>query len=157
MLCSPCRRVVSARVVLAQNRLHYSQAIRLRSRAIVNKVHPLFKRKSFLLPHNSHSIPKCLRRSLVIRNSWSITREHQIVEMCCQISSILFRHCPHCPNYASESTVLNCRSKVESVVGDASFCQLCCVTSREECKLCIGESRSHDVKQSKAIVLVKSE
>jgi len=116
-----------------------------------------FKRELFLLPNSSHSILKCPRRSLVIRNAWFIAREHQIVKICCQISSIFICHHPHCPDYASESTVVNRCSEVESLIGDASFCQLCCVTSREECKLSRRESGSHNVKESKAIALVKSE
>src|SRR5712672_2676163 len=126
----------------------------MKSCTIMHKVYPTFQCHIFLPSQSPHCIPKRLGRSLVIRRPSPSIREHRPVKVSSDVWSVDVGHCPHRPNYTSESAILNGRGEVESLVSDAIFRDLCSMTSGEERKFGSRKLRSYDIEQRKSCSLI---
>ncbi len=127
--------------------------------AVMNEIYPPLEGNPSLLPQLLHGVSKCTGRSLVVRYLFPLlsSREHRLIEVLCQLRTVIICHRPHCPDHAPKPTVLHCSSQVQALVSKASVGQLSRVTSREECKFGSGKSRSYNVEQREALVPVKLE
>ena len=123
----------------------------------MHEIYPTLRAHICLPSQLPNGVAKCLCRSLIIRHPLPSVRKHGRVEVLCKRLSVDVRHRPHRSDHAPESRILYCCRKVESLISDAFFRQLSRVTSRKECKLGRGKSRSNDVQERKTLALIKLE
>src|SRR6266851_3837041 len=113
----------------------------------MNVVYPTLQSRVSFSPQFHHSISKRFCCSLIIAFPLRRVREHRAVKIPSQALPIRICHRPHCPNDTPESAELHSSSKVEYLIRNTLLCQLCSVTSRQECELGVRELRPYDVEQ----------
>ena len=123
----------------------------------MHEIYPTLRSHICLPSQLLDSVPKCLCRSLIIRHPLPPFRKHRRVEVLRKHLSVDVCHRPHRSNHAPKSRILYCRRKMESLIGDAFFRQLCSVTSRKERKFGRGKSRPNDVQERQTLALIKLE
>ena len=123
----------------------------------MHEIYPTLRAHICLPSQLLNGVPKCLSRPLIIWHPLPSFRKHRRVEVLRKHLSVDVRHRPHRSDHAPKSRILYRRRKMESLISNAFFRQLCSVTGRQERKFGRGKSRSNDVEERKTLALIKLE
>ena len=127
---------------LDRNKCDSQKAVPLALGAVMRSS-PIFPGDSSVLP----KLPRCIAqrpgRSLVIWCVYLSAREERFVEALGKVSPVCIRHCPHGTDVASESTILHCRSEIQSFVSSAVFRNFSGMAAREVIETSNGILSTH--------------